>query len=99
MASRVAVLSDVHANAAALEAVLRDIGRAKVDLIVFGGDLTWGPEPEATLATLERLDVPAVFVRGNAERMLIEFAARIERGVSVELTPREEWLVGVHRQL
>jgi predicted phosphodiesterase len=99
MASRVAVLSDVHANAVALDAVLSDVGRMKIDLIVFGGDLTWGPEPEATLAILERLDLPALFVRGNAERLLLDYVGRIERGEPFEPTPREEWLVGLHRQL
>ena len=45
---RVAVLSDVHGNAPALEAVLAEVERAEADLIVFGGDLTWGPLPEET---------------------------------------------------
>jgi putative phosphoesterase len=85
---RVAVLSDVHGNAVALEAVLAELADVAVDLVVFGGDLTWGPQPEETLALVDRLDVPSLFVRGNAERALLE--------PSTEPTPRERWLADCH---
>ena len=65
---RVAALADVHGNAPALEAVLAEVARERVDLIVFCGDLTWGPLPDETLALARALDVPARFVRGNADR-------------------------------
>ena len=83
-AHRVAVISDVHGNVAALQAVLAELGRREPDLVVFGGDLTWGPEPEATLAAVQALDLPSLFVRGNAERALLE--------PSSEPTEREMWL-------
>lgn len=83
-ARRVAVLSDVHGNAEALEAVLGDLADDEPDLVVFGGDLTWGPHPEETLALVTGLTVPALFVRGNAERALLE--------PSAEPTERERWL-------
>jgi putative phosphoesterase len=67
--ARVAALADVHGNAPALEAVLDELGREEPDLVVFCGDLTWGPLPEETLALLRPLD--AFFVRGNAERELL----------------------------
>jgi predicted phosphodiesterase len=69
---RVAALADVHGNAVALEAVLAELATAQVDLVVFCGDLTWGPLPRETLALVRGLDVPARFVRGNAERALDE---------------------------
>jgi predicted phosphodiesterase len=87
-ARRVAVLSDVHGNAVALEAVLAELPRHDPDLVVFGGDLTWGPLPEETLALVDGLPVPALFVRGNAERALLEPAA--------EPTERERWLAERH---
>ena len=70
-ADRVAVLSDVHGNAVALEAVLAELAEIQPDVVVFGGDLTWGPEPEATLALVDSLPMPTVFVRGNGERTLL----------------------------
>jgi putative phosphoesterase len=68
----VAVISDVHGNAVALEAVLAELGSHDPELVVFGGDLTWGPLPEETLALVHGLGTPTVFVRGNAERTLLE---------------------------
>jgi predicted phosphodiesterase len=74
---RVAALADVHGNAPALEAVLAEVEREAPDLIVFCGDLTWGPLPEETIALVEALD--ARFVRGNAERALVEGGEETER--------------------
>jgi putative phosphoesterase len=67
---RVAALADVHGNAPALDAVLREVRAEGVDLVVFCGDLTWGPLPNETLALVRALEVPARFVSGNADRML-----------------------------
>jgi len=67
---RVAALADVHGNAPALDAVLREVRDENVDLVVFCGDLTWGPLPNETLALVRALELPKRFVRGNADRML-----------------------------
>ena len=67
---RVAALADVHGNAPALEAVLAEVRGANVDLVVFCGDLTWGPLPRETLALVRALELPARLVRGNADRMV-----------------------------
>jgi putative phosphoesterase len=88
VAERVAVLSDVHGNAVALAAVLAELRDLEADLVVFGGDLTWGPLPAETLALLAELPAPAVYVRGNAERALLEPPA--------DLTERERWLLDLH---
>ena len=39
---RVAVVTDIHGNRRALEAVLADLKRTSPDLIVHGGDLAFG---------------------------------------------------------
>ena len=90
-ATRVAVLSDVHGNVVALEAVLREVSDVSPDLVVFGGDLTWGPLPEETRALVEPVEGTAVFVRGNAERALAEAVDRVD-----ELSPRERWMLRRH---
>jgi putative phosphoesterase len=84
----VAVVSDVHANTVALEAVLSELVPLEPDLVVFGGDLTWGPEPEETLALVAGLEAPTLFVRGNADRMLLEDGE--------EPTARKPWLLERH---
>jgi predicted phosphodiesterase len=89
-AVRVAALADVHGNAPALEAVLDEVGRAEPDLVVFCGDLTWGPIPEETLALLRPL--AALFVRGNAERELL----RLFDGVPDDASERQRFLAERH---
>ena len=65
---RVAALADVHGNAPALAAVLEEVERERPDLVVFCGDLTWGSLPQETLSLVRAMEIPARFVRGNADR-------------------------------
>lgn len=69
---RVAALYDVHGNLPALEAVLADIERIRVDAIVFGGDIAGGPFPAETVERLRALGERTVFIRGNLERELVQ---------------------------
>ena len=63
-----ALLYDVHGNAAALEAVLADARGQGADRWLLGGDYClFGPEPEAALERLRALS-PAMWLRGNGER-------------------------------
>src|SRR4051794_18849150 len=71
MATRVAALYDIHGNLPALEAVLRDVHDAGVDLVVVGGDVLPGPMPRECLALLQSLDVPARFIQGNGDREVV----------------------------
>ena len=75
---RVAAISDVHGNPAALEAVLGEVERERPDAIVFGGDLVSGPFPRETLELLRPLR-SAYYVRGNGDR---DVAAAMEGGRS-----------------
>ena len=96
MIRRVAVLSDVHGNAVALAAVLRELDDVAPDLVVFGGDLTWGPLPHETIALVDGLGTRTIFVRGNADRALTELAQAGTRRGESETTPRERWMLEVH---
>jgi len=75
MATRLAVLSDVHGNVAALEAALGEIGRAKPDLIAVAGDLALnGPDPQAVLERVRRLEQDgATVVQGNTDIAVADF--------------------------
>ena len=68
---RVAVISDVHGNLPALEAALEEIRGERPDLIVSCGDVASGPMPAETIDLLMSLR-DARFVRGNADRGLVE---------------------------
>jgi predicted phosphodiesterase len=74
MPARVAALYDVHGNLPALEAVLDDVGREQVDAIVIGGDAVAGPFPVEAFELLVSLP-GALFVRGNADRLVVERVA------------------------
>ena len=67
---RVAALYDIHGNVPALEAVLADVERAGVDLVVWGGDVAAGPMPAETLERMRA--VGGRFVSGNADRQMVE---------------------------
>ena len=68
---RVAAIYDIHGNLPALEAVLVDLRREDVDMVVVGGDVFPGPMPAETLACLLNLDVPVTFIRGNGDREVL----------------------------
>jgi putative phosphoesterase len=69
--SRLALISDIHGNAVALDAVLADLARLGVEQIVCLGDLAaGGPQPRKVIARLRELRCLAV--RGNADGWLLE---------------------------
>jgi predicted phosphodiesterase len=65
----VAALYDVHGNLPALEAVLEEVD---ADLILVGGDVVAGPWPAETLGRLRALGDRVRFIRGNADREVVE---------------------------
>jgi predicted phosphodiesterase len=72
---RIAALYDIHGNLPALEAVLDDIRRERVDRIIVGGDVLPGPMPRETLDLLLGLEIPAQFIVGNGEVAVLEVIA------------------------
>jgi predicted phosphodiesterase len=64
---RVAIFSDIHGNAMALDAVLADLAADRpFDEIVVAGDLVWsGPRPREVVDRL--LDIGAAIIRGNTD--------------------------------
>ncbi len=91
---KIAVLSDVHGNLPALEAVLEDIERRRPDLVVVNGDLlNRGPLSPEVLALLRRAQPAAELIRGNHENYLLACAeGRIENGIA-EIDRLAEWSV------
>lgn len=83
---RIAILSDVHSNIAALDAVLDDIARRGIHQIVNLGDSLSGPfDAVATASRLMSLNIPTI--SGNHDRALWD-RPRAEMGLW------EEWVVG-----
>lgn len=66
---RVAVFSDIHANLAALEAVLADLEVVQPDQVIIGGDMVnRGPDNDRVLQRILELD--AVLLLGNHDDLL-----------------------------
>ncbi|MFC2108381.1 metallophosphoesterase family protein [Candidatus Bipolaricaulota bacterium] len=69
----IAVISDIHGNLRALEAVISDIATREVTKIVNLGDCAYGPfDPRPVMNRLQELDMPTV--SGNEDRILVETA-------------------------
>jgi predicted phosphodiesterase len=69
---RLAVMSDVHGNLPALEAVLADVKSRGVDFTINLGDCVTSPLwPKETFEALQSLALPTV--RGNHDRWIEEF--------------------------
>jgi predicted phosphodiesterase len=84
---RVAVLSDVHGNVPALDAVLEDMARQSVDAVVCLGDHVSGPIDPAGAA--ERImGLNPVAIRGNHDRWVMNLLGRPEPW-SVDVFARE----------
>ena len=68
---RIALISDIHGNALALEAVLADIHHRGADRIVCLGDVaTLGPQPTEVLSRLREIGCTCIL--GNHDEFLLE---------------------------
>src|SRR4029450_4905949 len=80
---RVAVISDMHGNDLAFEAVEVDIKNHKIDQIVCLGDaIQGGPQPAEIVQRLRRLNCPVVV--GNADAWLISGEETGDEGIPQE---------------
>jgi len=71
----VAVISDIHANLPALEAVLADIDRQAVAQVLCAGDLVGqGPHPNQVVSRIRKAGIPSIL--GNQEIELRTLADR-----------------------
>src|SRR6185437_2044182 len=69
-AMRIAVISDIHGNCIALDAVLADQRARALDQVVCLGDaIQGGPQPAETVARLRELG--CAIVMGNADAWLL----------------------------
>ena len=84
---RLAVISDIHGNCVALDAVLDDIKQLGVDQIVCLGDaVQGGPQPVEVVARLQELGCPVVM--GNADAWLLTGVANDAEPISDERSIR-----------
>jgi len=85
------ILADVHANLAALEAVLHKEGSWD-DLLFLGDAVVAGPQPNEVLSLLSSL--PGTYIMGNHDRELLNIDVSVPT-----VNPHRLWLYWDHRQL
>lgn len=67
---KLAFIADIHGNATALEAVLKDIQSKDVDKVFVLGDICYrGPEPKRALDLIRSLDTDVI--KGNADEWIV----------------------------
>jgi len=69
---RIAALYDIHGNLPALDAVLADARRERVDLLVIGGDVYPGPMAHECVDRILSCGIPYRAIAGNGERGVLE---------------------------
>jgi predicted phosphodiesterase len=87
MVASVAVLSDIHAVLPALDAVLAEPDVLAAERIVLTGDIAAGPQPTQTLDRLLALGDRVTWVRGNADRELVDLARGVVDDVGDPIAP------------
>jgi len=93
---RLAIVSDIHGNLLALEAVLADLRSRGIERVLDLGDLLSGPlQPEQTCDRLIELDWPTI--AGNHERQILhdppERMGASDRHAAERLRPdQRDWL-------
>ena len=93
-AVRLLLLSDIHANGVALQAVMKDAWTRKFDRVVSLGDaLGYGPRPREVLDTLRDLD--ATCILGNHEDLLLRLIHQPELRSEGIVAQALEWQLGL----
>lgn len=89
---RIAAIYDIHGNLPALEAVLRDIRRESVDLVLVGGDVVPGPMPHESISCLLDLDLQLQCIQGNGEVAVLRELAGNDSGVPEQVRGVVRWV-------
>jgi len=88
-----ALISDIHGDARAFDAVLAELARLGVDDAVVLGDVAQGgDEPAAVLDRLAELGWPVIL--GNADHFLLEVPTETNEEITNAQLARREWSRG-----
>jgi predicted phosphodiesterase len=89
---RLALISDIHGNLPALEAVLSEVEQEGVDEILCLGDVAVGPQPAETLDRVRDLGCPVVL--GNWDAYFIRGFPAQQSEIGRQLVEMGEWWAG-----
>jgi putative phosphoesterase len=86
---RVGLISDIHGNRHALDAVLDDLEREGVDQYICLGDVAVGPQPAEALQRIRELDCPVVM--GNWDAAFLGDMPKPKDKIGEQLVEMSEW--------
>ena len=89
---RVGLISDIHGNRPALDAVLAELEREDVDQIVCLGDVAVGPQPAEALAGVRELDCAVVM--GNWDAAFLGEMPEPQNEIATMLVETATWWAG-----
>jgi len=82
MKTRIAVISDIHANADALTTVLKELKNESIDITIFLGDiLTYGCQPREVVSILNeyKSENPAIYIKGNHDQFYFDLQSSVKK--------------------
>ena len=93
---KIGIITDVHSNIIALNAVLNEFEKIEVDKIICCGDIIGiGPNPEETVQELMKNEDKLIAVRGNHEQYLLKGLPKNvhddKRTMSLEEIDNHKW--------
>jgi putative phosphoesterase len=83
------LISDLHGNPLALDAVVQELERARVDRLVCLGDIAPGPQPRETVRRLQELECPVVL--GNWDEWLVSTVPPLPGPDGPKLQDQARW--------
>jgi putative phosphoesterase len=97
---RLALIADIHGNLPALDKVLAELDREKVDQVLCLGDVAVGPQPVETLERLDRLGCPTIM--GNWDACMLGEVPKVDGELAEMLVDACTWsadqLSSAHRE-
>jgi putative phosphoesterase len=89
---RLGLISDIHGNLPALDAVLEEISKESVDEILCLGDVAVGPQPAESLERVRELGCPVVL--GNWDAYFVRGFPAQQNEIGRQLVEMGEWWAG-----
>jgi predicted phosphodiesterase len=88
---RLALIADIHGNLPALEAVLSEVERERVDELICLGDVALGPQPVDTLERLRALGCPVTM--GNWDAWFFQQMPSLDGDLGRVLGDLRSWAI------
>ena len=87
---KIGIISDIHGNVKALNAVLKELEKQNIDKIICLGDLIGGsPMSEEVVQKIIEIKDRIIIVRGNRERYIIEGMPKVVHDEKIEVSKEQ----------